>query len=199
MTPDELRALFRQPEGEQLEFKRNVPKDPRRVADAVAALANTRGGTLVIGFDEGERAAVGLGPGRVTRDIGRIESALSLVRPSLEVRAERVDVDGKAFIVVEVPPGDNFPYRADGRVLQRLGNANRPITTELAVERAEAAPTPTAEERNLAEAIAEQSQLIDELMKGTGWRRQLPMQLIFLIAGAVVGYILAGWDPFGFH
>jgi predicted HTH transcriptional regulator len=196
MRPERLEALFHQPEGERLEFKRNVPKDPRRIAEAVAAFANTAGGTLVVGYDENAGSPVGLA--NIDRDLGRVETALHWVQPRLDVRPERVDVGRKSFIVVEVPASLQFPHRVDRRVLQRSGPRNAPITTEVAVRRVEAAPSPSAEERNLAEAIAEQSQLIEQLRQQAGWRKQLPLQVAFLTAGVFLGYVIGGWNPFGF-
>lgn len=191
-----LRDLLGQPEGETLEFKRNVPKDVGRIAEVAVAFANTAGGTLVVGFDEPSRTAVGLA--NVERDLVRIEYELRSIRPGLRAKAEHEDLDGKALIVVRVPKGPHFPYRSNGRVLQRVGSRNAPISTELAIRRAVELPTDPAEERNLAEAIAEQSQAIERLRAGLGWRRQLPLQLVFLVAGTVLGYALGGWNPIGF-
>jgi Schlafen, AlbA_2 len=217
VTPDDLRQLLQQPEGQTLEFKRNVPKDLRRIANLAGAFANTRGGTLVIGYDEAKSEGVGIASRRVDDDLNRVQGALRLVTPELPVTAQRVDVDGKAFIVVEVPKGSGFPYRSGGRVLQRRGRNVTPITRDLAVRRTgeiaetHVLPRPVPEpvpgepepdlrqpDRNLAEAIADQSALIERLTESTSWRKQLPIQLVFLVAGAVLGYLLAGLNPFGF-
>src|SRR5690348_16938342 len=48
VTPDELRELLRQPEGERLEFKRSLP-DAHQLVASVAAIANTQGGTPILG------------------------------------------------------------------------------------------------------------------------------------------------------
>src|SRR5271169_259281 len=231
MTADELRTLFREPEGETLEFKRNVPKDLRRIADVVAAFANTSGGTLVLGYDEPTQEAVGLSSRRVADDMARVEAALGRVKPELGLQPKHVDVDGKAFIVVEVPEGPDFPYLAEGRVLQRKGSGVAAITPDVAIRRASGRPVisapptftperPTAwrtppiqpgatagitgtavltETEHLAEAIAEQSALIERLTEATRWQKQLPLQLAILLAGAILGYLLSGLNPFGFR
>lgn len=58
-TPPELETLIRQGESETVEFKENFDAD---ATEAVAAFANTRGGTLLVGVrDDGTIRGVALG------------------------------------------------------------------------------------------------------------------------------------------
>ncbi len=51
MTPDDLRNLIQTGEGKYLEFKKTVPS-PEKIAREIAAFANTKGGTILIGVDD---------------------------------------------------------------------------------------------------------------------------------------------------
>ena len=51
MTPDDLRNLIQTGEGKYLEFKKTVPS-PEKIAREIAAFANTKGGTILVGVDD---------------------------------------------------------------------------------------------------------------------------------------------------
>ena len=51
MTPSDLRNLIQTGEGKYLEFKKTTPS-PNKIAREIAAFANTKGGTILIGVDD---------------------------------------------------------------------------------------------------------------------------------------------------
>lgn len=51
MTPDDLRNLIETGEGTFLEFKKTVPS-LKKISREIAAFANTKGGTLLVGVDD---------------------------------------------------------------------------------------------------------------------------------------------------
>lgn len=71
MTADELRLLLAKPESETVELKRSLP-ERQRLAALIAAFANTRGGTLILGGDERGAAHAGLPHPGVTADHARM-------------------------------------------------------------------------------------------------------------------------------
>ena len=194
MTPDELRQLLRQPEGEQLEFKRRLPA-PHFFASLVGAFANTRGGILIVGADEREPERGGLAHPHVAADHAR-EWIERLVTPVPAFSTEVVSLGaGRDYLVVRVEPGPSPPYMADGRVLERRGVGLVPITAERinqAVARSEA-ETPATD--HLADSIASMAAVIERLEGQLHWKRQLPLQAALLVAGAIVGYLLGVWNP----
>jgi predicted HTH transcriptional regulator len=197
LTPEELRALLTQPEGQRLEFKRNIPRDPSRLAELGGAFANTAGGTLVIGFDEPSREVVGLA--RPERDLERLRKAFHLVQPPIAAEPEIVELNGRSLIVAKIEKGEGFPYVAGGRVVEREGKRVRPVSADLVVRRVQESTTPVAVEQHaIAIAIELQGQKIDQLAEAASWRKQLPVQLVFLVAGVILGYVMGGWNPFGF-
>ncbi|MEX0821741.1 MAG: ATP-binding protein [Rhodothermales bacterium] len=108
MTLQELAQLVSLGEGANLEFKRKVPK-PERIAKEMIALANTKGGRLLLGVDD-DGTIVGL------RDAEEEEFALrralnAHVSPPLEFTAERVPVARRRdVVIVHVPASSSRPH-----------------------------------------------------------------------------------------
>lgn len=108
MTLQELNQLVALGEGLHLEFKRRVPKDAR-IAREVIALANTKGGRILLGVsDDGTVRGVG--------DVAEEEFVLRRAlqahcRPPAEYTTERVPVaDRRDVIVVSVPESAQKPH-----------------------------------------------------------------------------------------
>jgi predicted HTH transcriptional regulator len=106
MTPEQLSELLADGEGPHVEFKHRA-SDPRFLADALAALANTRGGALLVGVDDrlwgaGDpyEAVVGVEDVAEARDV--LGRALRQVDPELSIDVSEVSVDGKVVLVAEV-------------------------------------------------------------------------------------------------
>ena len=108
MTLQELSQLVSLGEGLRLEFKRKVPR-PERFAKEIIALANTRGGRVLIGVDDdGTLAGV--------RDAEEEEYALRQALlgrcdPPVDIATERVPVSRKRnVILVTVPESKQKPH-----------------------------------------------------------------------------------------
>lgn len=117
-NPADLLALIALGESETVEFKRSVA-EWEQVVETVAALANTRGGLVLIGVGpKGE--VVGVDVGQVTgeritnRIIGNTDP---MIYPSVQI----VDVAGRKVFVIVVPESDNKPHLASGRAFVRVG------------------------------------------------------------------------------
>ena len=108
MTLRELKQLVTLGEGVSLEFKRRVPRDSR-IAKEVIALANTRGGRILVGVDD-DGTITGLDDSSeqefmLRRAIRRCTS------PEVEIRTERVVVAPRRdVILVSVPESTRKPH-----------------------------------------------------------------------------------------
>ncbi len=132
MTEAELRALIARGEGQRVEFKA-AEADAANFAQALAALANSGGGTLLLGVaDDGSIPGLWYAqPPHITRAIrtlpdlaGWRQFVVNLSRhncePAVPIAVEHVAVDGRDVLAVHVPDGQDKPYRANGRVYVRV-------------------------------------------------------------------------------
>ncbi|HYE95149.1 MAG TPA: ATP-binding protein [Rubricoccaceae bacterium] len=108
MDADDLRRLVALGEGPHLEFKYRVPR-PDRIAREVIALANTGGGTVLIGVgDDGELVGVK----DAEEEQFALEEALrTFCEPSLDVGIHGVRVSRRReVLVVNVPASPERPH-----------------------------------------------------------------------------------------
>jgi len=127
LTPEEVRTLISQGEGQRLELKRSLAEMERGVR-AVAAFANTEGGHLLFGVrDSGE--IIGMTVGRTTR-----ERVVNMIRdntdPVIYPSVEYIGVQGTTVIVVTVEKSDNKPHLAFGRAYRRVGAVDVQMTRD---------------------------------------------------------------------
>ena len=128
----DLRRLLQQGEGSALEFKLGLPT-PRKVARTLAAFANGRGGTLLIGVDDNRRPRGVTDAEAVARELAEV--AEGWVDPPLGPRVVRVELDGLAIVAAIVGRSDALPHavrRQDGTVEVpiRLGSSTRAASGE---------------------------------------------------------------------
>lgn len=113
-------------EFKQMEFNGNRPTSPRRdeLADEMVAFANSSGGILLCGVtDEGHLQ--GMSPEQVAAVNGLlVEVSTDVVKPALRINVYHRELDGDAFVLVEVPRGDTVHER-DGRAFIRVGATKR--------------------------------------------------------------------------
>ena len=125
MTPEEVRTLITQGEGQRLELKRSLAELERGVR-TVAAFANTEGGHLLFGVRDGG-GIIGVTIGRTTR-----ERVVNVIRdntdPVIYPSVEYVKVQGTTVIVVSVEESDNKPHLAFGRAYKRVGAVDVQMT-----------------------------------------------------------------------
>lgn len=126
MDTAEVAELLSQPEGEQLEFKAGEVR-AEEVARILGAFANTRGGTLVWGFDERDGRAVGVS------DAARAEEAvrrgLSLVSPQPDGFVQTVEYNGAPLVVARVGRTPGYLYLANRELLERQGDRTLPMSS----------------------------------------------------------------------
>lgn len=114
--PDaEIQALLSQGEGQQIEFKRQLPEDSvdskRTVFKTVAAFANGYGGSIVFGIEKDEATVCGLDGIDTLKERDRLTQLVrSIVTPAPEVEVRQYEVDGNTLLVLSVESGADPPY-----------------------------------------------------------------------------------------
>ena len=111
---------------------------PRRaaMADVVAGMANTRGGTIVLGVDDKTREPLGIPLDKLdTVERWMAEICLDSLRPPLNASIRRVELPGLsgdpvAVLRVDVPRS-LFVHQSPGGFYQRTGSSNRNLQPEV--------------------------------------------------------------------
>jgi hypothetical protein len=151
-----IQALLSQGEGQQVEFKRQLPVDSpeskRTIFKTVAAFANGHGGTIVFGIESDEATVCGLEDIDPLRERDRLtQLARSMVTPAPKVEVRQYELDGKTLLALTVESGANPPYG-----ITMPGKKDKPI--EFYVRRgATTFPARPEEIRNSVLATAPQS------------------------------------------
>ena len=129
--------LLKRPEGKTLEFKRDL-SSPDGVLRAIAAFANTAGGTLLIGVEDATRHVRG-----VQSPLDMEERLASLISdgilPRLIPELEILPWRRTHILAVQVYPSAGRPHYLkgaglDGGVYVRVGSTNRRADRELIEE-----------------------------------------------------------------
>ncbi len=113
-------------EFEQIEFRGDIPTSPARgdLADEMGAFANGSGGFLLCGVSDDGRIR-GMSREQLTAlDRLLVEIATDTIHPSLRIEVHHRELDGEAFLLVEIPRGGTVHERA-GRAFLRVGATKR--------------------------------------------------------------------------
>jgi Putative DNA-binding domain len=121
----------RSPERPDLDFKRDATRDTR-LAKAMAAMANTSGGEIVIGIDAPSDYAERLSPVQLK---GIREAIISYSRDAID-EPLRIEIDqvedpnqpGLGYLVITVPQSVRAPHVVEGSIQGRAGPTNRGLT-----------------------------------------------------------------------
>ncbi|ADB38316.1 MULTISPECIES: AlbA family DNA-binding domain-containing protein [Spirosoma] len=107
MTRNQLNDLIEQGEHTRLEFKRTL-SSAHRIARTLAALANTSGGTLLIGVSDSGKI---VGVASEFREMQKVEEATDrLVDPALSISYQTMAPDGRLVLVITIPESDDKPH-----------------------------------------------------------------------------------------
>jgi ATP-dependent DNA helicase RecG len=121
LTPEEVRALIAQGEGQRLELKRSLA-ELEAGTRAAAAMANTDGGHVLFGVrDDGTITGVRIGAQTRERVV---QAVTDNTDPTLYPTVEYVRIGGNTVIVVTVTKSDNRPHLVRGRAYKRVGAAD---------------------------------------------------------------------------
>ncbi len=111
--------------GENLhtEFKESLP-DNETLAKCIVCFANTDGGQLIIGVSSSGDI---VGVKDIDEALRRIDDvAFNRCEPPISILSETVDMDGEIVLVINIPKGEQRPYRTKSGVYYiRSGNRCR--------------------------------------------------------------------------
>ena len=138
-----LAARIRLGEDSALELKRVVlagsrVEGPSRqdFADELAAFANSRGGTVVLGVDDRSREVEGIPLDRLNAVEGWVREVCNdSVKPSLDADIYKLELegaDGRAVPIIRIEiPRSLFVHRSPGGYFRRLGSSKREMAPEV--------------------------------------------------------------------
>lgn len=217
MDDDELLALIRGPESEQLERKERLQNQKDEVCQAICAFANDahrsgRAGVVVIGQSD-DGAPVGLPvTDRLLLELADLRTNGGIL-PFPQISVRRLDFEGAELAVVTVEPTSSPPLRHRGRAWIRVGPSTRPATPQeesVLTERRRAANLPfdaqplasaTIDDLDLARFAEVLPQLVaDDVLRENG--RPVDQQLASLrflappeFRPTPTGVLVIGRDP----
>jgi|YNPBryantNP2012_1023418.scaffolds.fasta_scaffold00759_1 ATP-dependent DNA helicase RecG len=122
MNADEIRALYHQGQSETLAFEVESVS-LQRLAETLAAFANTNGGMILLGIDPNSGAIRGIRDAESATDKA-LAAGLRCEPPLILPRPESVTLDDKTLLVIQVAPGLPHAYGLRGKYLARAGKKN---------------------------------------------------------------------------
>ena len=143
MTNAELAARIRLGEDSRLELKRievagrRVRSPERRdFADELAAMANTRGGTVVLGVDDRSREILGIPLDGLDAVEGWVrEICNDSVKPPLDADIRKIELEGaggRSVPVVRIDVARSlYVHRSPGGYFRRLGSSKREMAPDV--------------------------------------------------------------------
>jgi ATP-dependent DNA helicase RecG len=118
-----LDRLLAEGESETTEFKESLD---REALETIAAFANTKGGTLLIGIhDDGTVRGITLGKETLREWANHIAQATHL-----HPRIGSLAYEGKTIAIIEVPESQLKPVPCRGRYFKRVAKSNRQMTDD---------------------------------------------------------------------
>jgi ATP-dependent DNA helicase RecG len=113
---------------------------PETLATTMTAMANSLGGTVLLGVVGPTGNMVGVRNVANAVDLV-LQAALSIDPPLIIPLPQVMRINGKAIIVAQIPPGMPHAYALEGRYLERQGTSNAPMKSRelrrLIIERGE--------------------------------------------------------------
>ncbi len=114
--PNELRALIREGEHQEQDFKFRIDSN-LKIARTLSAFANTDGGRLLIGVKDNGRIS-GIDP---EEEYFMIEGAADIYcEPPVSLDYELFELDEKLVLLIDVPPSNERPHRVKERDGKKL-------------------------------------------------------------------------------
>jgi ATP-dependent DNA helicase RecG len=120
MDIEKLLEIIARGEGEEVEFKKSVAG----VVETVCAMANTKGGYILIGIDDRGRVK-GVKPEEEEKLVSHLQGLV----PSPKISIKKLPLNGKVILVVKVEKSSRFISLGSVACI-RVGRPNRPLDVE---------------------------------------------------------------------
>lgn len=127
-------------EGEEIEFKEysnlHSLHGSKELAEEISALANKKGGVIIIGIRDGSNVKNCDWPSQLVGfekgDLIEVEQRLKgKLKPSLDIKASYVEYDNKNYLVIHIPTRrDTLISTSSGKTCIRDGRSSRPMEPE---------------------------------------------------------------------
>ena len=122
--------------GNRVAFARDESRAASRLAEVFVSMANTKGGTVVMGIRDTDRTPVGIDPGR--RELleqfvinAATVNCVPMIVPALNWEyLPGADNAPALCLIIEIPPSFDVHQTSDGRFLHRIGSHRRLIPAE---------------------------------------------------------------------
>jgi ATP-dependent DNA helicase RecG len=127
MTASDLSILIQAGERDTVEFKQSTG-EIREIVETVSALANTQGGTILIGVtNAGEVVGLALGKDTLESLANRIQQQTD---PKVFPVLATAEVERKTVVVVHVDESPLKPVLVQGRGFKRVGRSNHVLSSQ---------------------------------------------------------------------
>ncbi|MXV77108.1 transcriptional regulator [Candidatus Poribacteria bacterium] len=153
----ELLEKIRLGEDTTIEFKREMPHRDS-LADEIAAFANAKGGTILIGIDD-NKEVIGLGLQELDRaEKMVVEICEDSIEPAVDFFTEKLRIDDRNILKTEVPRS-LFVHKSPNGYFTRRGSSKRELMTDQLAR--------LLQSRSQARIIRFDEQLVPNTHKGT--------------------------------
>lgn len=117
MSRQDLKNLIATGEGSFLEFKHKVAS-PEKIAREIAAFANTKGGTILIGVgDRGELVGT---ESYMEEEFWLNQASDDVCVPPVQIDIELLNIGNKDVLIVEVPEAEEKPVFVKGKKSRKV-------------------------------------------------------------------------------
>lgn len=143
MSRGDLKNLIKTGEGTYLEFKRKIAS-PGKIAREIAAFANTKGGTILIGVDDnGDLVGV---EGYLEEEFWLNKASAELCTPPADISIELFHYGKREIMIVKVPESEEKPIFVKGEKRRKVFIRVEDESIEASEERIEIMKNRSSEE-----------------------------------------------------
>lgn len=126
MRPERIHELLKLGEGSRVEFKTTLLRAFDPIGKVVCSFLNTSGGYVLCGVaDKGRVVGVDVTDDQLASFERRLFEAIS---PTVLVAVERMELEGKQVVLIEVAQGRDLPFSFKGVIYMRVGDAVVPAS-----------------------------------------------------------------------
>ncbi|AZE91632.1 helix-turn-helix domain-containing protein [Pseudomonas orientalis] len=184
ITSDQLHALIAQGENESLELKVNTPS-PDKLAIILSSMANTNGGTIVVGVRE-PYEIVGVG---IARFNNLVEQAKGKLSGAAVIDYYSVEIDGKKLGVIQIDRAE-LPVSAPQGYFRRVGDQDYLLDASQIANVFASVPDQYAALSALSDTISNQSVQIEKLHKLFEKANWWGTKIFFMVIGALIAWLV---------